>query len=132
MSDSGLAAALLISQKLSMYRWEDHFEKRRNGLAEADNGALRQNIEALIHHYNVLLQRHNQLVGDCDGLRSRAFAFEAERDQLVEAVAQLREEKAEWQAEREDLRDKLAQARLSAKLRGNIVKQYDPDFYTSD
>jgi hypothetical protein len=72
MSDfGGLGGALLISQQLEAYRWEDHFRRGR-----ADN-ALAANDAGWRNHYNDLVNRYNRLLQDANRLadvQDRALA----------------------------------------------------------
>jgi hypothetical protein len=130
MSDSGgIWGAMLISQQLEMYRWEDHFDKMR-GIDElqTEYAVLRQRFIDLVAQYDRLAADHNQLRADFNELRDRTLALADERNRNIEQIDLLSKEKAEREAEREIMQVDLKSALLDVKLLRNIIRQYDPDY----
>ena len=67
MSSFGLGGALLISQQLESYRWEDHFRRQRGESALAQNDAAwRSQCDNLVRQYNQLLMDANAYANTAD------------------------------------------------------------------
>ena len=114
VSDTGaLSAAMLISDQLSIYRWEDFFNRKRESQSLALNDATwRANYGNLAERYNRLVAMYNRLLADatkaCDAsertITSQSLQIaelRASNDALWEDKQKLLKEKERVQSEPE-------------------------------
>jgi len=110
-STGDMSGAMMLSNQLAMYRWEDHFRRMReqDGLA-AQNAALRSELARLGAAYNELGRNFKHFA-------SAALQMETETG---ERIAQLERELAE-------LRDAKAKtdARLQDYMAAAIRREFD-------
>jgi hypothetical protein len=123
MSDfGGLGGALLISQQLEAYRWEDHFRRARadNALAANDAG-WRNQYNDLVNRYNALLRDANRLAD----VQDRALAGK-DGD-----IAELKATNAALVAQTERLTVELASAKATVRLLRGSLRELRPETYRS-
>ena len=110
-STGDMSGAMMLSNQLAMYRWEDHSQwmREQDGLA-AQNEALRNELARLGAAYNELARNFKQFAN---------AALQMER-QTGERIAQLESEVAE-------LRDAKAKtdARLQDYMAAAIRREFD-------
>ena len=121
-NNSGLGGALMISQQLEMYRWEDHFRRMRENNAQAANDAAWRN------QYNDLVNRYNRLLQDANRLadvQDRALNGQAGE------IAELKATKAMMAAQIEKLALELADAKATVRLLRGSLRELRPETYRS-
>ena len=105
-STGDMSGAMMLSNQLEIYRWEDHFRRMReqDGLA-AQNDALRNELARLGAAYN-------ELAGNFKHFANAALQMEKQTGeriaQLEREVSELRDAKAQSDAEvREYVRESI-------------------------
>ena len=109
-STGDMSGAMMLSNQLEIYRWEDHFRRMReqDGLA-TQNAALRSELARLGAAYNELARNFKHFA-------SAALQMETETG---ERIAQL-------ECEVSELRD--AKAKAEAELGGYVASSIRRDF----
>jgi len=129
MSD-GLSGAIMLSQQLEMYRWEDTLNRARyNDELAVDNALLRREAETLVERYNQLVAQANELYR-----RATEVAHDgARKDTLIAQLEHRAEElgraNASLEAECERLRQENRTKEGEIRLLYGLVRQYNPDFH---
>jgi predicted nucleic acid-binding Zn-ribbon protein len=99
-STGDMSGAMMLSNQLEIYRWEDHFRRMReqDGLA-AQNAALRSELARLGAAYNELARNFKHFA-------SAALEMEKQTGeriaQLEREVSELRDSKAKSEAEMQE------------------------------
>ncbi len=121
MSDfGGLGGAMLISQQLDLYRWEDYFARSRDANAAAlSDAAWRNQYDELVNRYNRLLADANKFANLSDETIETQAGTIAD---LKAANDALRAEKAQLSSRLVDVEGELA------VLRG-LDKELHPEAY---
>lgn len=121
MSDfGGLGGALLISQQLDLYRWEDYFARSRDANAVALSDAAWRN------QYNDLVNRYNRLLVDAN-----KFAQLSDETIATQAgtIADLKAANDALRAEKEQLRSRLVDVEGELAVLRGLDKELHPEAY---
>jgi hypothetical protein len=121
MSDfGGLGGALLISQQLDLYRWEDYFARSREANAVALSDAAWRN------QYNDLVNRYNRLLVDAN-----KFAKLSDQTIATQAgtIADLKAANDALRAENEQLRSRLVDVEGELAVLRGLDKELHPEAY---
>ena len=121
MSDfGGLGGALLISQQLDLYRWEDYFARSRDANAVALSDAAWRN------QYNDLVNRYNRLLADANKLAKL-------NDETIETqagtIADLKAANDALRAEKEQLRSRLVDVEGEMAVLRGLDRELHPEAY---
>jgi predicted RNase H-like nuclease (RuvC/YqgF family) len=121
MSDfGGLGGALLISQQLDLYRWEDYFARSRDANAVALSDAAWRN------QYNDLVNRYNRLLADANKLAKL-------NDETIETqagtIADLKAANDALRAEKEQLRSRLVDVEGELAVLRGLDRELHPEAY---
>jgi chromosome condensin MukBEF ATPase and DNA-binding subunit MukB len=121
-NNTGLGGALMISQQLEMYRWEDHFRRmRENNALAATDVAWRNQYNDLVNRYNALLRDANRLAD----VQDRGLNIQGQHIKDLEAT------NANLEARIKELTLDLADAKSKVRFLRGSLRELRPGTYQS-